>query len=153
MGLFSFGNTKPLIAPDESEQVIKAIKEAERNTSGEVRIFVESRCKYLDPLDRAAEIFWSLKMDQTLDRNGVLIYIAMKDHQYAIYGDKGIYEKLGTDFWKNEVDIMGRHFRENHFVEAMTHVIHDIGDVLSLHFPYAKDVDKNELPDDIVFGH
>ncbi len=152
MGIFSIGKNRPLIAPEDSELIIKAIKEAEQNTSGEIRIYVETRCKYVEPLDRAAEIFWSLKMDQTEDKNGVLIYIALKDHQYAVYGDKGIHEKLGDEFWRKEVEMMATHFSANHFVEAVVNVIHDIGEVLSIHFPYVKQVDRNELPDDIVFG-
>ena len=154
MGIFSFWNKKPEILPaDEAAVIVKAIKEAERTTSGEVRVFIERTCKFVDPLDRAAEIFWSLKMDHTEDRNAVLIYVAMKDHQYAVVGDKGIHEKLGSEFWQNEVRLMGNHFKQNHYVDALVQVINDVGQALALHFPYDHVVDRNELPDEIIFGH
>ena len=133
-------------------QVIEAIRVAEQRTSGEIRIFVESRCRFVDPLDRAAELFWSLQMDHTQDRNAVLIYLAMRDHQVAIYADKGIHEKVGEIFWQKEVIAMITHFRENHYADALLQVIGDIGEALYMHFPFDRQTDKNELPDDIVFG-
>lgn len=154
MGLFSFKSTKKYPIPSgDMDKIVAAIQKAEQTTSGEIRIYVESHCKYVDPLERAAEIFWSLKMDHTIDRNGVLIYIAMKDHQFAIFGDKGIYEKLGREFWQNEVDMMSVHFKENHYIDAIQLVIHDIGLALQEHFPYEREIDRNELPDDIIFGN
>ncbi len=154
MSIFSFWNKKPDILPaDETALIVNAIKEAEQNTSGEIRVFIESRCRFLDPLDRAAEIFWSLKMDHTEEHNGVLIYVAMKDHQYAVLGDKGIHEKLGAEFWQKEVQLMGEHFRQNHYADALVQVIGDVGKALSYHFPFDRKVDKNELPDEIIFGH
>ncbi len=75
----------------------------------------------------------------------------MKDHQFAIFADKGIHEKLGNEFWQKEVDAMSTHFRENHYIDALLLVIHDIGDALHEHFPFDPNTDKNELPDDIVF--
>src|SRR5687768_3070132 len=105
MGLFSF-KTDEFFSVQEKQQIVEAIRVSERRTSGEVRIFVEGRCRYVEPLDRAAEIFWSLKMDHTADRNAVLIYLAMKDHQFAIYADKGIHEKVGQEFWQKEVQAM-----------------------------------------------
>lgn len=136
----------------EREQVINAIRESEKRTSGEIRLYIESRCKYVDPLDRAAEVFWSLKMDHTTDRNAVLVYVALKDHQFAIFADQGIYERVGQEFWKREVDSMSNHFRQLHYMDALLEVIKDIGEALTTHFPYDRATDKNELPDDIIFG-
>ena len=152
MQLLPFFKRRDFFSAEEKKQVIEAIREAEQKTSGEVRIYVESRCRYVDPLDRAAELFWSLQMDHTKDHNAVLIYLAMKDHQVAIYADKGIHEKVGDIFWKKEVIAMTTHFREHHYAEALLEVIKDIGEVLYIHFPYNRETDKNELPDDIVFG-
>lgn len=152
MGLWN-SRSKQLFSPTETEHMISAIKEAERETSGEIRIYIESRCKYLDALDRASEIFWSLKMDQTEHRNAVLIYVAAHDHQFAIYADQGIYQKLGTDFWNSEVRTMSAHFSREHFRDAILLVIGDVGKALHHHFPYDPSVDKNELPDDIIFGN
>jgi uncharacterized membrane protein len=151
MGLFSSGK-RSFFSSDENARVVDAIKKAEQTTSGEIRVFIESRCRFVDPLHRSEEIFWGLKMDHTEHHNSVLLYVAMKDHQFSIYADKGIHEKLGNEFWQTEVNKMSRHFRENHYLEALIFVIEDIGHALHTHFPYDSNTDKNELPDDIVFG-
>ena len=143
---------KSLFSADESARIVDAIRKTEQQTSGEVRVFIESRCRFVDPLDRAAEIFWNLKMDHTVYHNAVLLYVAVKDHQFAIFADTGIHQKLGDEFWKKEVSMMSRHFRENHYLEAILLVINDIGNALHEHFPYDPSADKNELPDDLVFG-
>lgn len=147
-----FFKRKDFFIPDERVKIVEAIRSAEMRTSGEIRIFIESRCRFVDPLDRAAELFWSLQMDRTKDHNAVLIYVAMKDHQVAIYADKGIHEKVGEIFWQKEVIAMTTHFREHHYSYALLEVIKDIGEALYIHFPYSRVTDKNELPDDIVFG-
>ncbi len=151
MGLFSTSR-KLFFTTEENDRVVNAIREAEKSTSGEIRVYIESRCRFVDPLHRAEEIFWGLKMDQTAHKNSVLLYVAMKDHQFSIFADKGIHEKLGVDFWKTEIEKMTLHFRGNHYIDALILVIGDIGNALQLHFPYDGKSDKNELPDDIVFG-
>lgn len=152
MGIFSFFNKKQdWFTPDEHASIVNAIRAAEKRTSGEVRVFVESRCSYVDPVDRAVEVFFGLKMEKTEDRNGVLLYIAMKDHQLAVFGDKGIHEKVGTDFWNNEVRQMLSSFSKHNYAEGIVKIITDIGEALVAHFPYENE-DRNELPDDIVFG-
>jgi Predicted membrane protein len=153
MATFPFLRKKEFFSYHEREAITEAIRQAEQKTSGEVRVYVESRCRFVDPLDRAAEIFWGLKMDLTKDRNGVLIYVALKDHQFAILADQGIHEKVGQEFWNREVATMREHFKKAHPAEAIIHVIKDVGDALHTFFPYDRDTDKNELPDDIVFGH
>ncbi len=149
---FPFIKRKEFFSPGEKAKVIEAIRAAEQRTSGEIRIFIESRCRFVDPLDRAAELFWSLQMDRTKDHNAVLIYLAMRDHQVAIYADKGIHEKVGQLFWRKEVIAMTTHFREHHYADALLEVIRDVGEALYIHFPFDRNTDKNELPDDIVFG-
>lgn len=153
MALFPFLRKKDPFSFDERETILEAVRVAETRTSGEIRIYVESRCRFVNPLDRAAEVFWGLKMDLTKDRNGVLVYVALKDHQFAILADQGIHEKVGQQFWNKEVDMMKQHFRQHHPVDAIVHVIRDIGTALQTHFPYDKESDKNELPDDIIFGN
>lgn len=143
---------KSLFSADESARIVDAIRKAEQQTSGEVRVYIERRCRFVDPLDRAAEIFWNLKMDQTAYRNAVLLYVAVKDHQFAIFADSAIHQQLGNEFWQKQVNMMSRHFRENHYLEAILLVINDIGEALHTHFPYDPNTDKNELPDDLVFG-
>lgn len=152
-GLFS-NKKKSLISKEDQQKIVAAIKEAERNTSGEIRVFIESRCAYVDPMDRAREVFFKLKMDKTLQKNAVLIYVALTDRQMALYGDEGIYKKTGGDpYWVYELNIMRAYFRDNKIAEGIAACANDIGRALSSHFPYDSKTDKNELPDDIVFGH
>ncbi len=153
MPIFSFTRKKDLFALDDQQILLEAIREAEKQTSGEIRLYVENRCKFVDPLLRAAEVFWALKMDQTKERNGVLVYIALRDHQFAIFADQGIHEKTGEIFWQHEVTVMKQHLARNETIDALKRVITDIGAALKQHFPYDAATDKNELPDDIVFGH
>ncbi len=138
---------------EEKESLIEAIQAAERKTSGEIRLFVESKCRFLDPKDRAAEIFLQLGMDKTEERNGTLVYVAVKDRQAAILGDAGIHQKVGTDWWQGEVQKMMGYFRNHQLADGLCAVINDIGGALQYYFPYQADADRNELPDDIVFGH
>lgn len=152
MNLFPFFRKKPFFTMEENERMVQAIRNAETQTSGEVRVFVESRCRYVDPLDRARELFWKLQMDQTKERNAVLVYVAIRHRQFAVFADAGIHEKVGDRFWQQEVEEMKKHFREDRHTEAIEKVIRDVGSALQHHFPYDKETDKNELPDDIIFG-
>lgn len=138
--------------PEEKKRITEAIREAERLTSGEVRIYVESRCSYVNALDRAAELFFQLGMHKTKDRNAVLIYVALKDKQLAIFGDEGIHQKVGDAYWNQEVQTMIRNFNKENYVDGLIEVITDIGNALSRNFPYNNETDKNELPDEMVFG-
>lgn len=148
-----FFSKKDFFTADEKNQIVEAIRLAEKQTSGEVRVYVESHCRFVDPLDRAAEVFWILKMDQTAQRNGVLVYVAIRDRQLALYGDKGIHEKVGDVFWNEEVkNILSHLSKKQSHAEAIIKIVGDIGEALRFHFPYDKEADKNELSDDIVFG-
>jgi uncharacterized membrane protein len=138
--------------PEEKEQLVQAIQKAEQRTSGEVRVFVESRCSYVDALDRAQELFFQLGMDKTAERNGTLIYLAVKDKQAAVYGDEGIHQKVGAQYWKDEVAKMMLHFRKENLADGICQGITDLGEALVYYFPYDRATDKNELPDEIVFG-
>lgn len=152
MSIFSFFTKKQdWFTAAEHESIVNAIRASEKRTSGEIRVFIESRCSYVDPVHRAAEVFFGLQMEKTEDRNGVLLYIAMKDHQLAVFGDQGIHQKVGTDFWNKEVKQMLSSFGQQHYAEGIVKIITDIGDALVTHFPYEQE-DRNELPDDIVFG-
>jgi uncharacterized membrane protein len=152
MAFNPFAKKKEFFSHDEQARIINAIRLAEQQTSGEIRVYTESRCRFVDPIDRAAEVFWGLKMDMTKDRNGVLVYIAMKDRQFAILADQGIHEKVGQTFWNEEVSVMKKHFSNALPADAIEAVITDVGQALRTHFPYDRATDKNELPDDLVFG-
>ncbi|WP_118976452.1 TPM domain-containing protein [Taibaiella koreensis] len=151
-GLFK-SKKAPLIADADQRVIVAAIKAAERSTSGEVRVYVESRCSYVDPMDRAKEVFFKLKMERTEAHNAVLIYVALTDRQMALYGDEGIFKKTGGDpYWKYELSLMRRFFQEGRVADGIASCAINIGKALATHFPHSGD-DKNELPDDIVFGH
>lgn len=150
--MWPFPRKKPFFSPEENERIVASIRNAEMQTSGEIRVFVESRCKYIDALDRASEVFLQLKMDKTELRNGVLFYLAVKDHQLAVYADKGIHEVTGNEHWKNVVNQILALFKSDNIAEGIITCVSNIGDALKTHFPYNKEVDKNELPDEIVFG-
>jgi uncharacterized membrane protein len=138
---------------EENRSVVEAIRQAEQKTSGEVRVFIESRCRYVDAVDRAVEVFQRLQMDKTDDRNAVLVYVAVKDHQVAVFGDEGIHRKVGAKYWQDEVEKMISSFNGENIAEGVRQCIIDIGEALHTHFPYSRDTDNNELPDDIVFGN
>lgn len=142
---------KPFFNEAQSQEIVQAIKDAERMTSGEIRVFVEHHCRFVNAIDRAFEVFGQLQMHQTKQHNAVLLYVALKDRQFAILGDEGIHQKVGNDFWKSELSDLKKYFRENKFVDGIANCIEEIGDSLKQYFPYESDGD-NELPDDIVYG-
>jgi uncharacterized membrane protein len=155
VGLFSNLFSKDAaryFSPEELQLVVQAVREAERQTSGEVRVFVESRCRYVDPIHRAAELFFGLKMEMTDQRNAVLVYLAMRDHQFAVFADEGIYREMGADYWNEEAAKMLDAFKKESYADGLVTVVKDIGEALKTHFPYDHKGDKNELPDDIIFG-
>ncbi len=139
-----------LLSKKEQQQIVEAIQQAEHRTSGEIRVHIESHCKG-DPLERAKAIFVKLKMHNTAERNGVIIYLAKKDRKLAIWGDKGINEKVPDNFWEDVKETMISHFKNGRFTEGLVNGIEMIGEKLREYFPYRSD-DVNELSDDISFG-
>ncbi|MDI9365169.1 MAG: TPM domain-containing protein [Flavobacterium sp.] len=152
--MFQFFKRKAadLFTIEQKERIVNAVKKAELQTSGEVRIFIESKCRFVNPIDRAKELFDELNMYNTAERNAVLVYIAMSHRQLAVYGDVGIYKKTGAAFWNEQVKTMISHFNTSDYVEGICEVLLKIGNALATHFPYNKVNDVNELPNDIVFG-
>lgn len=140
-----------LFSSAEREQIVDAIRSAEMFTSGEIQVHIENHCKG-DVLDRAAEVFETLKMYQTKDRNGVLFYLAVLDHRFAILGDAGINKVVPKDFWENIKNHMTGLFRQGKFTQGLIEGIKMAGNQLSGHFPYQGDSDQNELSDEISFG-
>ncbi|HVF82225.1 MAG TPA: TPM domain-containing protein [Flavisolibacter sp.] len=149
---FPWQKKKEFFTAEETQQLVAAIQNAEQRTSGEVRLFIESKCRFIDAFDRAKEIFIQLKMDKTELRNATLIYIAIDDKQAAVMGDEGIHQKVGQEYWKAEVAKMLQQFRAEKLVDGICVAITDLGEALQHHFPYNSDTDKNELPDEIIFG-
>lgn len=139
------------IFDDDAQEIMEeAIRTAELNTSGEVRIHIDNKCKE-DLMDRAAFIFEELDMHQTELRNGVLFYFALQNKKFAILGDGGINAKVPETFWDDIRDEMAALFKEGKFVEGLTHGVNRAGEQLKTFFPYQSD-DINELPNEISFG-
>ncbi len=131
-------------------QITNAIRVAETNTSGEIRVHIEKHCRG-DVLDRAAYVFAKLEMHKTRLRNGVLFYLAVEDHKFAILGDAGINQKVPENFWEEIKKEMAVKFSEQKFTEGLSTGIKKAGEQLKQHFPWQED-DVNELPDEITFG-
>jgi uncharacterized membrane protein len=130
-------------------RIEQSIAEAEKITSGEIRVFIDNRCKE-DVLDRAAWIFHEIGMDATKERNGVLIYIAIKDHKFAIIGDAGINAKVPDGFWDAIRDEMKILLKDGKYADAIVTGIMKAGQQLSDHFPYRDNI--NELSNEMLFG-
>lgn len=141
---------KNFLNETDKKSIVEAIKEAELNTSGEIRVHIESRCKG-DVLDRAAYLFKKLQMHKTEQRNGVLFYLAYTDRKFAILGDGGINEKVPENFWDMIKEKMSEKFKEGKFSEGLAEGIKESGQQLKAHFPHMSD-DVNELSDEISFG-
>lgn len=143
-------NVQKYFSEENKLQITNAIRVAETNTSGEIRVHIEKRCRE-DVLDRAAYIFEKLEMHKTQLRNGVLFYLAIEDHKFAILGDAGINQKVPDNFWEEIKEEMGTKFMEGRFTDGLSSGIKRAGEQLKKHFPYQKD-DLNELSDEISFG-
>jgi uncharacterized membrane protein len=151
--MFSLFGKKAVLDKVAQQRVVDCIKEAESKTSGEIRVFIEHHCSYMDPLDRAKEVFANLSMEKTSAKNAVIIYIAHSDRQFALFGDTAIYEKAGgPEFWKKAAEKLTGHLKKNELVGGLCNCINELGAALATHFPYDPSVKKNELPDEIVFG-
>lgn len=151
--MFLFGKKKPIIEAGDQERIVAAIREAEANTTGEIRVYVENHCAYMDAMDRAIELFTQLGMDQTERRNAVIVYLAVSDRQFAIYGDVEIFEKAGGPlFWKEAGEMLKSYLKNNEIAEGLSRCVEVLGKALAQHFPYDPAITKNELPDEIVFG-
>ncbi len=143
---------KKYLSSKEADIVVQAIQQAEKNTSGEIRVYIEGKCKEADALNRAIRLFYRFQMQATKEKNAVLLYIAMKDHKLAVYGDEGIHEKVGTAWWNERVNGILQRFSKTDYATGIAECVLQIGEALKEHFPYNKDTDKNELSDTVIFG-
>ena len=135
---------------DEQQRIVEAIRQAEKATSGEIRVHVEAHCAHADPVQRAVEVFAQLSMHETKDQNGVLFYLAHADRKFAVVGDKGIDAKVPADFWESTKNLLRSHFANGAYATGLSQGIEKAGQQLKQYFPYASD-DINELADDISF--
>ncbi len=142
---------KDTITDADEKRIMEAIQEAERNTSGEVRVHIENNCKG-EVLDRATEVFAQLHMHLTKQRNGVLFYVALKDHKFAVLGDAGINAIVPDHFWEDITETAIGHFKQQQYAEGLSKGIIMAGEQLKSHFPYNDKGDLNELSDEISLG-
>lgn len=150
--MFSLFKKKDLLDATVQTRVAESIKQAESKTTGEIRVFVESQCKN-DPLERAKELFIQLKMEHTTARNAILVYLAVDDKKFALFGDVVIYEKAGgQQFWETAAAKLKDKLKKNEIAEGLCDCIDELGNVLAQSFPFDPSIKKNELPDEIVFG-
>ena len=141
-----------LFTQEEEALIVQTIREAERGTSGEIRLFVEDFCQRDHPVERAAEAFHLFGMFNTKGRNAVLIYLAEKSRQFAFWGDTGIHEKVGFQFWEAEKQLLRAHLQRDEAATGLCEVVRQIGARLRDYFPADENHDDNELPDDILYG-
>jgi uncharacterized membrane protein len=141
---------KHLFTSSEKEQIVAAIAAAEMQTSGEIRVHVEPKCKG-NVLARAADVFSKLNMHKTAQRNGVLIYLAFEDKQFAIIGDKGINDVVPKNFWNSIKEEMSAYFKQGKFQDGVIHGVKRSGKHLAQYFPHEAN-DKNELSNEISEG-
>jgi uncharacterized membrane protein len=141
---------KDFFTKEQREDIRQAILNAELDTSGEIRVHIETSCKG-EVLDRAAFLFDKMGMHKTSKRNGVLFYLAVKHRRFAVLGDKGINAVVPEDYWDDVKNVLLNQFREEKFTDGLIEGITLVGNKLKDHFPYQTD-DVNELSDDISFG-
>jgi len=138
------------VTPGELAELKTTISEAEKRTSGEIRVFIEDHSED-GPLDRAAYIFEKIGMKKTSLNNGVLIYVALKDRKFSIIGDSGIHAKVGSAFWDAIKEKMTGHFKEGRIFEGLKTAVRDSGEALATYFPYTSG-DRDELSNDVIYG-
>lgn len=138
------------LTSEEEQEIVRAILEAEKNTSGEIRVHIEASAS-IDHFSRAQQVFHFLKMDNTKDENGVLLYVAVKDRKFVIYGDRGIDRAVPRGFWNTTKDIIAEHFKAGDFKTGIVEGILKAGKELEEHFPWEHG-DTNELSDEVSKG-
>lgn len=136
-------NIEDFLTSQEEEEIVEAIRIAECDTSGEIRVHIERNCD-IDVYEHALEVFHILKMDNTKAQNGVLIYVTVDNKSFVILGDQGVNNIVGADFWNSTRDKMAKHFKSGNFKQGLIDGVKEIGKVLSHHFPWKHD-DRNEL--------
>ena len=139
--------TEDFLSKAEEQEIVQAILEAEKNTSGEIRVHIEEHSEK-SPLERAQEVFFELQMNKTQEQNGVLFYVCVADKKFAILGDEGIDKVVAADFWDCTKDTVIANFKEGNFKNGLVEGILRAGERLKKYFPYQSD-DTNELSNEI----
>lgn len=140
---------RTVFLPEDLRELEEAIREAERRTSGEIRVHIERSCD--NPVERARELFADLKMDRTVERNGVLFYVALESRKYAVLADKGIRQRVPAEFWEGISNLLRGEFQRGELLAGLRTAVQVAGHQLAAFFPHRPN-DINELPDTISFG-
>ena len=140
-------NVQDFLSPEDEREIVAAIGMAEQNTSGEIRVHIENHTDK-KPLERAQEVFYQLKMNETRLQNGVLFYVGVQDHTFAILGDKGINDVVPDNFWDKTKDLVISHFKNNNYKQGLVEGILKAGEKLKEFFPSDKE-NLNELSNEI----
>lgn len=146
----SNSKVEAFLTAQEEQEVVEAILTAENNTSGEIRVHIEPTAS-VDHFERAREVFHLLKMDNTRDANGVLLYVAVHDRKFVIFGDKGINDVVSDTFWNDTKDIIQQHFKNGAFKQGIVEGVLKAGEELNAHFPWNSN-DTNELSNEVSKG-
>lgn len=131
----------------DNEKIVAAIRQAEQQTSGEIRVFI-SRKRVDDPVAAAQAEFERLGMTKTQQRNGVLIFVAPRAHKFAVIGDVAVHQHCGETFWQAVASALADDFKKSDFTSGIVCAIQKIGELFAGHFPHQPD-DENELPDQV----
>jgi len=143
-------NIEDFLSPKEEAEIVEAIRVAECDTSGEIRVHIEQTCD-IDVYERSLEVFHVLKMDNTIQKNGVLIYVAVDNKSFVIFGDQGINNVAGADFWNSTRDKIATQFKSGDFKQGIINGIKEAGKALSEHFPWHHG-DRDELENTLSKG-
>jgi uncharacterized membrane protein len=143
--------TKEFLSRLDHDRIVRAIKGAEAETSGQIRLYIQRGKLEGDPVVAAQEKFQKMGMEATRERNSVLIFVVPRARKFAVIGDEGVHQKCGDQFWQQLIERMRVHFRNENFTDALVEAIEEVGKLLAQHFPRTS-APQNELPDDIIEG-
>jgi uncharacterized membrane protein len=143
--------TKEFLSKLEHDRIVRAIRDAESKTSGQIRVYIQRGKMDVDPLVAAQKKFHRLGMHKTPERNAVLIFVAPRAHKFAVVGDQAVHQKCGEAFWQQLVERMREHFRNEKFTDALVEAIEEAGKTLAAHFP-RRSTSSGQLPDDVIEG-
>ena len=139
---------KLVLTKEASERIANTIQEAENRTSAEIKLVVIRHC-WTDIKSKAAKIFKKYELGKTKQRNCVLVLLVTANREFLIYGDQGIHEKVGPDFWEDTSRLMMTRFKDGAFGDGICEAIKRVGEKLACHFAYQAD-DENEISNEVV---
>ena len=140
-----------LLRTIDSDRIKDAIRQAEKRTSGEIRVSV-SPLFWGDVRKTAEKAFVRMGMTATKERNAVLFFVVPARRKFVVLGDRALHEKVGQNFWHHLVQVVSEKFVEGDFTSGLVGGIAAVGEQLAAHFPFDAARDANELPDEVDYG-